>query len=162
MRKAGVNLTAASVINHLRKLHSCLHWTTSRNKASRQLEEPTEIQSQKKLNMPAAFGNCTDFQCLQARAPATVPVHRAFAAPDRPYITSVQKCQRNAENCSGTALSGAFTKAPVSIAMPGCPWLSGQILTAEPSGTGEYVGQVRVQKNHLTRQAGSVTLPNVR
>ncbi len=46
LRKAGVNLTAASAINHLRKLHSCLHWTTSRNKASRQLEEPTEIQSQ--------------------------------------------------------------------------------------------------------------------
>jgi transposase len=46
LRRAGLNLTAASAMKHLRKLHSCLHWTTSRSKASRLLEEPTEIQSQ--------------------------------------------------------------------------------------------------------------------
>jgi transposase len=46
LRRAGLNLTAASAMKHLRKLHSCLHWTTSRNKASRLLEEPTEVQSQ--------------------------------------------------------------------------------------------------------------------
>jgi len=45
LRRAGLNLTAASAMKHLRRLHSCLHWTTSRSKASRLLEEPTETQS---------------------------------------------------------------------------------------------------------------------
>ena len=46
LRGAGVNMTAASAMNHLRRLHSCLHWTTSRNKPAGVVEEPTEIQSQ--------------------------------------------------------------------------------------------------------------------
>ena len=52
LRRAGVNMTAASAMNHLRRLHSCLHWTTSRNKPSRVVEEPTEIQSR----ILSAFG----------------------------------------------------------------------------------------------------------
>jgi transposase len=52
LRKAGVNMTAASAMKHLRSLHSCLHWTTSRDKATRVLEQPTEIQSQ----ILSAFG----------------------------------------------------------------------------------------------------------
>jgi len=56
LRRAGVNMSAASAMNHLRRLHSCLHWTVSRNKPSRVLEEPTEIQSQ----ILSAFGYKTE------------------------------------------------------------------------------------------------------
>jgi transposase len=52
LRRTGVNMTAASAMNQLRRLHSCIHWTTSRKRPSRVLEEPTEIQSQ----ILSAFG----------------------------------------------------------------------------------------------------------
>lgn len=52
LHRAGVSLTAQTAMEQMRKLHSCLCWTASKQRAERILEDPTEMQA----SILAAFG----------------------------------------------------------------------------------------------------------
>jgi transposase len=61
LNKAGLALTAQTVMEHMRKLHSCLCWTASKRRADRVIEDPTDTQAQ----ILAAFGYKIDSGVLQ-------------------------------------------------------------------------------------------------
>lgn len=45
LEQAGVPMTAATAMGHMRRLHSCLCWHAGRRKPVRMIEEPTETQT---------------------------------------------------------------------------------------------------------------------
>ena len=45
MKKAGCPMSAASVMENMHRLHSCLLWSAGKGKPARMIEEPTEIQA---------------------------------------------------------------------------------------------------------------------
>jgi len=59
--RAGVALTAQTVMEQMRKLHSCLCWTASKRSADRIIEDPTDTQAQ----ILAVFGHKIDSGVLQ-------------------------------------------------------------------------------------------------
>ncbi|PTN36000.1 hypothetical protein C6366_10665 [Desulfonatronum sp. SC1] len=46
MAKAGLKLSAATTMQQMRTLHSCLCWNAGARKATRKLEEPSDAQAQ--------------------------------------------------------------------------------------------------------------------
>lgn len=52
LNRADLSITAATAMEQMRKLHSCLCWTASKSSADRIIEDPTAIQAQ----ILAAFG----------------------------------------------------------------------------------------------------------
>jgi len=45
LRRAGLSLTAGTVMDHMHRLHSCLVWQKKKKVPSRIIEEPTELQA---------------------------------------------------------------------------------------------------------------------
>jgi len=52
LHRAGLAVTAQTAMEQMRKLHTCLCWTTSKTSADRIIEDPTELQAQ----ILSAFG----------------------------------------------------------------------------------------------------------
>ncbi|MFP3868515.1 MAG: IS1634 family transposase [Desulfobacteraceae bacterium] len=52
LRQAGLPISAATAMENMRRLHSCLCWTASKRGAERMIEDPTPMQAQ----ILAAFG----------------------------------------------------------------------------------------------------------
>ena len=46
LQRSGIPMTAATAMQKLHRLHSCLCWSTSAGKPERIVEEPTETQAQ--------------------------------------------------------------------------------------------------------------------
>ena len=62
LRRAGLNLTAATAMEQMKRLHSCLCWNPKKRKPHRMIEQPNDVQNQ----ILAAFGSrVTDGGVLQ-------------------------------------------------------------------------------------------------
>lgn len=119
LRRADINLTAASATKQLRRLHSCLHWTTSRSKASRLLEEPTETQSR----IPRAFGYKKEDGALRKLADQYIDSANFFdyCSVDAPKLLFEFACVSSAKLGGGqpsAAVSYSTTFSIISKVIP--------------------------------------------
>ena len=46
LKRAGYSMSAATVMENMHRLHSCLMWSAGKGTPRRMIEEPTEIQAQ--------------------------------------------------------------------------------------------------------------------